>query len=128
HLDGDGLSGTEEMLASHRFDNNLYFGEDSIIYFKQPFLLAEWQTTRGEDLNSFYGNPGFVRPSVADYSLLTSSLAIDAGADLAEVPEDITGRTRPQDIRHDIGAYECPRGGGCGSIASFDFENGYMWD
>jgi hypothetical protein len=123
-----GLSGTDEMIASHRFDNNLYFGEDPIIWLKGPFSLAEWQATYGEDLNSLYEDPGFVRPSVADYSLRTDSLAIDSGAGLSGVPEDITGRPRPQDIRHDIGAYECPLGGGCGSIASFDFEEGYLWD
>ena len=124
-----GPSLEEENLESHRFDNNLYFGaEPTIRYPRYEWSLTEWQENRGEDLNSMYEYPEFVRPSVADYSLLTNSLAIDSGAGLSAVPEDITGRPRPQDIRHDIGAYECPLGGGCGFIASFDFEEGYLLD
>ena len=121
-----GDAATEERIASHEFDNNLYFDADPTIRFKgsnELWTLEEFQEIRGEDLNSLYESPEFVRPSVADYSLMTSSPSIDAGRYLADTPEDITGRPRPQDIRHDIGAYECPLGGGCGVIQTMDFEN-----
>ncbi|MDB4306208.1 hypothetical protein N9980_01425 [bacterium] len=106
HLDGDGLSATEEMLASHQFDNNLYFGADSVIWFREAFSLAEWQTTRGKDLNSLSAPPMFTNPTSHEYSLQTGSLAIDGGQDLAKVTEDFTGTPRPQGLRTDIGAFE----------------------
>jgi hypothetical protein len=126
----------EPRVGSHHFDNNLYYGNPIMIIFPdvphiygyEYWSLAEWQANRGEDLNSLNEAPGFVRPSVVDFSLLTDSSAIDAGCDLTDVPVDISGRPRPQDNQHDIGAYECPFSGGCGNIFSSDFEGGHLLD
>jgi hypothetical protein len=101
-----GLSSTPENLASHHFDNNLYFGEDPMMWLKGPFTLAEWQATRGEDLNSISESPMFTNPSNGDYSLQHVSPAIDAGRNLPEVTEDIRGTPRPSGLGTDIGAFE----------------------
>ena len=105
--------GEAANVASHHFDNNLYHGNPILIVFPEmtaPYnlfywSLAEWQQIRGEDPNSLDVDPGFMRPPVGDYSLLTDSLAIDAGCDLGDVLDDITGRPRPEDSGHDIGAF-----------------------
>lgn len=41
-----------------------------------------------------------------DYSLKSTSPAIDAGSTTSAPSTDIVGTTRPQGVRHDIGAYE----------------------
>ncbi len=51
-------------------------------------------------------NPGFTNASSGDFSLQSTSSAIDAGVTLTVVPTDIKGTTRPQGAACDIGAYE----------------------
>ncbi len=126
-----GTAVQDPRVGSHHFDNNLYF-ENAVtiifpdvpnIYGYKYWDLPEWQANRGEDLDSIANDPKFAHPWVGDYSLATGSLAVDAGRDLAEVLEDVTGRPRPQDAGYDIGAYECPTGGGCGSLFYDGFES-----
>ncbi|HMJ65759.1 MAG TPA: immunoglobulin domain-containing protein, partial [Candidatus Binatia bacterium] len=49
-----------------------------------------------------------VNPHLYDFSFQPGSPAIDGGAAIAEVAEDIIGRPRPQGQAWDIGAYEYP--------------------
>jgi parallel beta-helix repeat protein len=51
-------------------------------------------------------DPHFVDASKMDFHLQKGSPAIDAGAELKEIPADIEGTPRPQGKGWDIGAYE----------------------
>jgi hypothetical protein len=51
-------------------------------------------------------DPKFVNASAKDFHLQQASPAIDAGASLPEVPDDIEGNSRPARSAYDIGAYE----------------------
>lgn len=51
-------------------------------------------------------NPRFVDLAKKDFHFQADSPAVDAGADLKEVPVDIEGTPRPQGKASDIGAYE----------------------
>ena len=129
-----GAARQEPRVGSHHFDNNLYFNNPTTVVFPElptPFdledwSLSQWQINRNEDLQSLNEDPHFVRRSVTDFSLMTSSPAVDTGRNLTEVTRDISGRLRPQDAGLDIGAYECPRAGGCGQIFGDDFESGNL--
>ena len=50
----------------------------------------------------------FTNPAINDYSLQTSSLAVNSGADLSAIgiTDDYIGTIRPQGSAFDIGAYE----------------------
>ena len=131
-----GAARQEPRVSTHHFDNNLYFDNPTTVVFpivSTPYdlgywSLSEWQINRGEDTQSLSEAPRFIRPSVADFSLMTGSPAVDSGRNLTEVPWDFLGRLRPQDYGLDIGAYECPRAGGCGHIFGSTFENGGLFD
>jgi parallel beta-helix repeat protein len=72
------------------------------------FTLAQWQAQGHEigsisiPLVSLFVNPGL------DYRLPAGSAAIDHGIALADVPNDIEGRSRPAGPAPDIGAFEFP--------------------
>ena len=51
-------------------------------------------------------NDDFTNAGSADFSLLVTSDAIDAGQTIAGVTDDIIGTSRPQNSVYDIGAYE----------------------
>ena len=51
-------------------------------------------------------NPEFVDAGSDDYTLLPSSLAIDAGSSTDAPADDLEGVTRPQGSGIDIGCYE----------------------
>lgn len=57
--------------------------------------------------NSLWGvNPLFINPGIMDYHLQAQSPAINAGALLVEVTNDLDGIARPQGGGVDIGSYE----------------------
>jgi hypothetical protein len=56
--------------------------------------------------HNLINDPWFVDPGALDFHLAAGSPAIDAGAPLAEVPDDADGVLRPQGPGYDIGAYE----------------------
>jgi hypothetical protein len=56
--------------------------------------------------NVQHTNAGFTDVGKRDYSLTSSSKAIDIGYTLATVTKDFAGLLRPQGAAHDIGAYE----------------------
>jgi len=51
-------------------------------------------------------NPNVVNAAAFNFTLQTSSPAIDAGVFLSQVPKDFRNATRPLGFTHDIGAYE----------------------
>jgi hypothetical protein len=110
---------------SHHFDNNLYYDAYPVVWIplgNNNWTLAEFQQNRGEDLNSMYASPMFVNPVSRNYSLLEVSPAVDAGQDMADVPEDFLGCRRPKGASTDIGAFEyCLSPGSPGSPGSPTF-------
>ena len=76
-----------------------------------------WKNTTNTILDStklaslsrnLFTEPYFVNPAGLDFSLSSSSPAVNQGLALYEVPNDINGVARPQRGAYDIGAYERP--------------------
>ena len=57
-------------------------------------------------------DPRFRDPAAGDYRLAEGSPAINVGADLTAVTDDLNGLPRPAHRRHDLGAYEYQEAGG----------------
>jgi parallel beta-helix repeat protein len=76
-------------------------GDTSII------TLSQWRR-HGYGTHSLIASPAalFVNFSENDFRLRTGSPAIDAGTTLADVNDDLEGKSRPQGNGFDIGAYE----------------------
>jgi parallel beta-helix repeat protein len=63
---------------------------------------------RAKDPGDVWGlNPLFVNEASGDYHLQSGSPCIDKGTDIG-VTDDLDGRSRPQGVGFDIGAYELP--------------------
>jgi hypothetical protein len=75
--------------------------------------LSQWQAL-GYDLNSKISTPGalFVDPA-GDFHLKPGSPAIDAGQTLTAVTRDFDGKSRPQGVSSDAGAYEAAATANC---------------
>jgi len=88
---------------------------------KSFITLAEWQTTYGFDTHSFISTPTalFENPAANDYHLKVGSPAIDAGATIGSVTDDLEGTSRPQGGGYDIGCYEAGGGGPVPPVADF---------
>lgn len=108
-ISDDSLSGfsADNNAVTDRFTTN---GGDSVL------SLSEWRSETGNDANSFVSASSnlFTNAAGDDYSLSSTSPAIDAGEALADVPSDILGVARPQGAGFDIGAYEREDGEGGG--------------
>ena len=88
-------------------DNNVVVNRFSSNGGKKIVTLAQWQTS-GYDRRSLVATPAelFVDPVNNDYRLKAGSRAIDAGAALTTVADDLNGTSRPQGQSHDVGCYE----------------------
>lgn len=96
-------------------DNTLY-SDVSSESSQQDWTVA----SGGWDSHSHFANPEFAVMDSDQYILAPSSIAVDAGALLAEVTNDKGGIPRPQGTSHDIGAYELPDGDSDGYLAPED--------
>ncbi len=80
--------------------------KNNIIY-KTTHLVTE---DKGVGTTWFHNlidvNPRFVDAATGNFRLASSSPAINRGETLPEVESDIRGVSRPQGIKHDIGAHE----------------------
>lgn len=89
---------TPSTATSYDFKQNLYFtnGQNPVA----PGTLG--------DTLAVVGNPLFKNPAAADYSLQSTSPAVDAAtqADLFAVADDFQNAARPQGKSKDIGAFE----------------------
>ncbi len=56
--------------------------------------------------NNLTTDPNFVNPAAGDFGVQAGSPAIDKGMTLAQVPDDFTGKKRPEGAAYDIGAFE----------------------
>ena len=69
--------------------------------------------------NQEYANPLLTDAGNKDFTLTSSSPAIDAGWDVsAYLDDDYFGGSRPQGTAFDIGAHEYPGSGGGGTVAA----------
>lgn len=78
--------------------------------------LESFRTASGQDTHSIYADPLFSNTAAADFTLRTSSPAIDAGVTIALVTDDKEGNTRPLQCRYDMGFYEVP--GACVAVST----------
>lgn len=76
-------------------------------------LLIQNQGTGTESNNIKNSDPKFVNAGSGDFGIQAGSPAIDKGMTLAQVPDDFTGKKRPEGAAYDIGAFE-----GAGSKAN----------
>jgi hypothetical protein len=67
--------------------------DNSQVKFAKPSSTVGYMANSADILN-------------ADWSILSGSAAIDAGADIAGITTDIAGRRRPKLTKADVGAYE----------------------
>lgn len=107
HLgDRDGLAIDASSLPGFTSDYNVVTHVENID--RQLISLADWQTRHGFDTHSVPANTKdlFTDLEKDDYRLATRSPAIDRGATLQAVAQDLVGTTRPQGTASDIGAYE----------------------
>ena len=74
------------------------------------YTLSQWQVL-GHEQHSFVATLStlFVNPAAANYHLLVTAPAVDAGQTLPAVPTDAEGRARPEGTSSDIGCYEYPK-------------------
>jgi hypothetical protein len=71
------------------------------------YTLANWKTNCGcGDAAAITGNPLFTNAGSADFTLLSTSTAINAGTTISGVTNDFAGVSRPQSSAYDMGAYE----------------------
>ncbi|MBI2426318.1 MAG: right-handed parallel beta-helix repeat-containing protein [Candidatus Kerfeldbacteria bacterium] len=68
--------------------------------------LAEWQAATGLDAQSLSQDPAFQNADDGDFTLLGTSVNIDAGVANVSPVNDILGNSRPQGNGVDIGAHE----------------------
>ncbi|HBO16737.1 MAG: hypothetical protein UR69_C0001G0298 [Candidatus Moranbacteria bacterium GW2011_GWE2_35_2-] len=76
-------------------NNNLWFSVSNT-----SLTLPSW------DSIAVNQNPLFTSPFTNDFTLQSTSPAINAGTTLASIPNDFLGVSRPQGISYDIGAFE----------------------
>ena len=97
------LTRYQATVTNSPFDHNLVYGVSSIISDSTGFTVGT---------NQIGPNPSFLNPSSAPYDFHEQSggAGIDAGMNLAQVPIDFDGSTRPQGSSTDQGAYEYSAG------------------
>ena len=104
---GNGVHGIRVNAASTnaRVINNIVYGNRG-----DPIINLGTNTTLDKNLTE---DPKFVNPAAGDFGVQAGSPAIDKGMTLAQVPDDFTGKKRPEGAAYDIGAFE-----GAGSKAN----------
>jgi len=97
----------EANLAGFQSDYNVVLDRFSPDGDSTILDLAAWQML-GYDAHSLVSSPAqvFVDPAAKDFRLKAGSPAIDAGANLPDVPTDLAGNPRPAGSAFDVGAYE----------------------
>lgn len=72
--------------------------------------LSGWRTATGQDKNSQLGNPLFLSPSTTgsapNWSVKSSSPAVNKGQSIGTVTVDYNRNKRPNGTAHDVGAFE----------------------
>lgn len=72
--------------------------------------LLNWSKATSQDKNSQIANPLFANPSsssaASNWSVKSSSPAVNKGMSISAVPEDFAKKKRPSGAAYDVGAYE----------------------
>jgi hypothetical protein len=92
---------SDDLTGNKRLYNNIAAGGDGTIGFSSTNL-----DSANNYINADTAVFKFNYPANDDFSILTSSVAIDGGSTLVSVATDILGVGRPQGSFYDIGAYE----------------------
>jgi hypothetical protein len=101
------ISIASPTLAGFESDYNVVTDRMSTDTGDSLTSLTEWQAL-GYDIHSFHATPEqlFQYPAGSNYHLKPGSPAIDSGATLSDVLDDLQGIPRPHGAGYDIGAYE----------------------
>jgi hypothetical protein len=110
------------FLSEHPTRGSIDISADSLVDFSSDYnvvvdvlsndgnfvSLADWQSATGQDAHSLAATLAevFVDPAGANYHLLATGPAVNAGTDLEAPLTDLDGNIRPVDGAFDIGAYE----------------------
>ena len=82
------------------FNNGLIPTASNNLYFGGATDIPSWES------NYLTSDPLFTSPTTGDFSLQSTSPAINAGVTISTVTKDFLGILRPQGSAYDIGAYE----------------------
>jgi hypothetical protein len=99
---GNGIEIGADSSSARIINNIVYQNANAIVNRGSGTLIS----------NNLTGDPKFVNPGGADFSLQSGSPAIDKGMSLPELRVDFNGFARPQGIAMDIGAHEYKGSGG----------------
>jgi hypothetical protein len=101
------ISIASPTLAGFESDYNVITDRMSTDSGDSITTLTDWQAL-GFDIHSMNASPGqlFLNPAGNNYHLKPDSPAVDSGASLVDVPDDLEGNPRPLGGGFDIGAYE----------------------
>jgi pectate lyase len=100
--------GSFDPYTSLTAENNIYYGSSTYNYQTGVPSASYGVYPDFEGVGSFNSNPQFVDAVNGDFSLQSTSPAIDAGTSSVSsvVTKDFLGISRPQGSGYDIGAYE----------------------
>ncbi len=114
-----GAGGTcleDETSTRGYMRNNLVYGCTNQLYhdsagYRTRAVELNFLTVTGSAGGHLYTSPGFTDSAGSDYSLTTSSSAVNAGytvssSTFGSVTDDLVGTSRPSGSAYDIGAYE----------------------
>ncbi|THB79191.1 MAG: hypothetical protein D3926_11270 [Desulfobacteraceae bacterium] len=105
--DNSGRGGLELDSSSLAGIDSNYNIMNRIDLDESGMSLSEWQDGYAQDPASFTGELALIfTPAAGDYHLFDGSIAVDRGATLADIPDDLENNIRPQGTVYDIGAYE----------------------
>jgi Ca2+-binding RTX toxin-like protein len=80
---------------------------DKVIYYNDVFSsVSSLASSFGKEVHGVQADPRFVNAAAGNYALQSNSPAIDKGAFIAGLTDDVTGAPRPQGTGFDIGPYE----------------------
>ena len=104
---GYGFFIVDGTIPAANIDHNLIWAPSATVAYVGSSALngAAWRA-RGYDRNGLNADPSFTNAGAKDYSLKSTSPALNRGATLAEVKVDSLGVSRPQGANYDVGAFE----------------------
>ncbi|HYF12921.1 MAG TPA: right-handed parallel beta-helix repeat-containing protein [Candidatus Paceibacterota bacterium] len=104
---GEGVVIENGPLSESAVNNNLIWSPNGTIGSIDwvPKTWTQWQAF-GYDIQGTSTDPLFRSVATQDFTLATSSPAINGGQALLQVTSDKNGVTRPQGASYDMGAYE----------------------
>lgn len=101
------ISGSAKALSTSGSLTSDYntFNTQSANFINGHSTLSSWQSSSGQDMHSFVGNPQFVNPSGNNFELQPNSPCINKGI-ICGYNQDFYGNPVPQGNSSDIGYFE----------------------